>query len=543
MPADRNYGTWSILDCWAAVMGAPNTYGGAGNGGTGYDLTKADPGGLLKLGADVGGLGGALLTLRETVADIFAKVVGFADVPGPWRGPAAEAFQRIGDGIVTFMDQIHLAITDGEKSYSKLIGDSGTDLKIAQDAVYSVWITPQNWQWQESATGIGSRGGFPYDGDPYQAARLNQVYGVTGTYFPNYEKMAALARPAVQALAEKYTTRESQFTPLPAEPTYVAAPAIDAEDKDDPKDPAIDINIPPPPDPPDTEPPPDPPAAPDGPDLDTATPPFDSNALGPPGGTEVPGGFDTNGDGIADLDADGNPLPGLDQTKVSPFENNLLGPPGGTEVPGGFDLNGDGIADVDANGNPLPGSVDPNTELSRFQPPELNSPNLNSPNLNSDLPNFASPPTSNLSGDRPPGSVVPPLLGAGGLNSRLPKPIGPGSGLPNFNGRFGPGVDGPAPNLVRSGPTSGPGGPLGRGGSGASTVGASTIGKNGLGGGGGYPPPMHPPGGQGNKEKKERERETWLMEDEEVWGDAGAPVSVLGKPDDDGETPETLQRR
>ena len=139
--------------------------------------------------------------------------------------------------------------------------------------------------------------------------------------------------------------------------------------------------------------------------------------------------------------------------------------------------------------------------------------------------------------------MVPPLLGAGGLNSRLPKPIGPGSGLPNFNGRFGPGVDGPAPNLVRSGPTSGPGGPLGRGGSGASTVGASTIGKNGLGGGGGYPPPMHPPGGQGNKEKKERERETWLMEDEEVWGDAGAPVSVLGKPDDDGETPETLQRR
>jgi len=56
-----------------------------------------------------------------------------------------------------------------------------------------------------------------------------------------------------------------------------------------------------------------------------------------------------------------------------------------------------------------------------------------------------------------------------------------------------------------------------------------------MGGMGGMPfmPPMGGMGGQGG-EKKERERQTWLSEDEKVWGtDVTAGLGVIGRPEDD----------
>lgn len=56
--------------------------------------------------------------------------------------------------------------------------------------------------------------------------------------------------------------------------------------------------------------------------------------------------------------------------------------------------------------------------------------------------------------------------------------------------------------------------------------------------GSGMMPPMMPPmmggaGGAGN-DQKERERQTWLSEDEEVWGaNEAAGFSVIGRPDEE----------
>jgi hypothetical protein len=51
-----------------------------------------------------------------------------------------------------------------------------------------------------------------------------------------------------------------------------------------------------------------------------------------------------------------------------------------------------------------------------------------------------------------------------------------------------------------------------------------------------YLPPMGGMGGMGNGERKERERQTWLSEDEKVWGtDVTAGMAVIGLPDEDAE--------
>ncbi|MGW0436563.1 hypothetical protein ACWDV4_28950, partial [Micromonospora sp. NPDC003197] len=86
-------------------------------------------------------------------------------------------------------------------------------------------------------------------------------------------------------------------------------------------------------------------------------------------------------------------------------------------------------------------------------------------------------------------------------------------------------------------------GPLGSaqasvGGSGLSLIpvaGAGQVGSNGAAGAfgpaGGYPPMMPPMGGMGgNQQAKERERTTWLAEEEEVWGtDPDVAPGVIGR--------------
>ena len=83
---------------------------------------------------------------------------------------------------------------------------------------------------------------------------------------------------------------------------------------------------------------------------------------------------------------------------------------------------------------------------------------------------------------------------------------------------------------VPAGPSESPGAP-------------GTAGTAGTAGGrGGMPfmPPMGGGGMGGDSEKKERERQTWLSEDEKVWGtDVTASLGVIGRPEDDEEEIDT----
>jgi hypothetical protein len=56
-----------------------------------------------------------------------------------------------------------------------------------------------------------------------------------------------------------------------------------------------------------------------------------------------------------------------------------------------------------------------------------------------------------------------------------------------------------------------------------------------------YPPPMGGMGGNRPNNDEERERQTWLTEDEAVWGTkVGAVGSVIGRPEDADEPDEEL---
>ena len=201
--------------------------------------------------------------------------------------------------------------------------------------------------------------------------------------------------------------------------------------------------------------------------------------VGPPGSRWVTGpdgqsGFDVTGNGVPDIGIDGKALPGGD---LPPSATYVTGPDGTA----GFDLDGDGIADTNPQLMPYP----------------------DSPYFQRQLP----PP---LEGDTSGGG---PGVGPGGASGESPTGLEPGG------------------QAVRS-----PGGAP-----------ASGAGDGGAGAGGmGYPPMMPPMmggmgggmgGGGGGQEKNERERQTWLQEDDEVWAGGELPVTaVLGRPVEEEET-------
>ncbi|GAA2426977.1 hypothetical protein GCM10010191_44590 [Actinomadura vinacea] len=109
-----------------------------------------------------------------------------------------------------------------------------------------------------------------------------------------------------------------------------------------------------------------------------------------------------------------------------------------------------------------------------------------------------------------PGGGGVPGGGPGGLGSDLASMPGGGPG-----GGAGGGLGGGAPGGM---PGGGPGGGLGSAGGGPGAVPAGAFGKGGM-GAGGMPMgmPMGAGGGAGGNDN-ERERSTWLTEDEDVWG-------------------------
>jgi hypothetical protein len=214
----------------------------------------------------------------------------------------------------------------------------------------------------------------------------------------------------------------------------------------------------------------------------------------------------------------------------------------GAPVDGGRDIDGDGKADLDKSGRPLP---------SRFDPSDPDS-------VPFTLPGAALPPGQGIPPPVPPpagtrlpvdadGNLTPGVIGAagGGLVSPPGGVESPGARNPKFvrspafeptdqPTRLGP----PAPN---GGSPAAPGRPIVGGdaptpaGAAARPAGFGGLPVGGLASGAGYPPMMPPMGGMGSPagmggQAGERERQTWLLEDDEIWSDdADLCPAVLGR--------------
>ncbi|MDH2425093.1 WXG100 family type VII secretion target [Sphaerisporangium sp. TRM90804] len=216
-------------------------------------------------------------------------------------------------------------------------------------------------------------------------------------------------------------------------------------------------------------------------------------------GTGLPGGGLPGGTGGGDGTGPGGVGDGTGGT----------GPGGGTGLPGnGLPGGGNGAGTVP------PGGLDPNdprqTDLAGVNPPGPNGTGLPPGGLTTPT-GLNGVPTTSL--NTPPGLNGP--LGSGPLGSG---PLGTG---PLGTGPLG------------TGPL-GSGGPLGAGGAsygGAGAAGAAGQALGARGGLGGAPMggmPFMPMGGAGGEANQERERSTWLTEDESVWGgdDPVAPAVI-----------------
>jgi hypothetical protein len=136
-----------------------------------------------------------------------------------------------------------------------------------------------------------------------------------------------------------------------------------------------------------------------------------------------------------------------------------------------------------------------------------------------------------------PGGYGPGGYGPGGYGPGGYGPGGPGAGLDTGTelAGYGPGPGGPGPGLDGGGVGGGTGGVdgsslAGAGGSGlagglgggAAGAGAAAGGRGGAGG-----VPMGARGGGGGGSDSDRERSTWLNEDDDVWGESDAPDGVI----------------
>ncbi|MDN3359676.1 hypothetical protein [Actinomadura sp. DC4] len=374
------------------------------------------------------------------------------------------------------------------------------------------------------------------------------------------------AQTAIAALAPKYVMATSSLMELTAPPPETAPkPDTDSGDgggdnKDDPPPPPDGggggddkINLPPPPDGGGGDgnlPPP-----PDGGGGDGNLPPPSDGGGGGGGGADNLDLPPANGGG-----ADGLNLPGADG----------LNPPDGGGGPNALDLaNGggpDGLNSPDGGGDPanggggggfLPGLVPPGGGGANgdggIDDPNGTGPGSDGAFDENGLDNLLGPPADGGGGNSllPPGSgdsntLIPPGANGGGPdgNVNLGKPptgvAGADGGLGLGPGGFGsdPGKGfGSGANLLGNGGAGNPfGGPGGSGGldgdnglGGASNLlnsgspgadGAPGSPTDGSGGVPFFPPMMGGGGGAGGAGEKpqERERQTWLTEDEEIWG-------------------------
>ncbi len=230
--------------------------------------------------------------------------------------------------------------------------------------------------------------------------------------------------------------------------------------------------------------------------------------LGPKGELLGPDGKPLLGPHGELLGPDGQPLHGPHGEMLGPDGKPLLGPHGEILGPGGAPVTGPHGELLGPDGKPLIGKDG--------KPLTVESP--------SGLHGLAG-----LGGGPSHVPPVPALPGATATAGAGMHRLDPGrslSGVPDVVGDPSQwsARQGDQSATVPAGPSESPGAP-------------GTAGTAGTAGGmGGMPfmPPMGGGGMGGGSEKKERERQTWLSEDEKVWGtDVAAGMSVIGRPDDD----------
>ncbi|MBO4209021.1 hypothetical protein [Micromonospora echinofusca] len=194
-------------------------------------------------------------------------------------------------------------------------------------------------------------------------------------------------------------------------------------------------------------------------------------------GPDGTSGIDVTGNGVPDVNPGGIPLPGGDL----PAGSRVVRRPDGSK---GIDLNGDGVADVDMDGRAVPEGGAPQESRLVTGPDGRTGYDTNGDGV-PDVGFDGRPMSSDPAGS--------------------PDPVGR---VPGDQVRQVSGGDGATPTIS----TAAVGGPLGTG----------------------YPPPIPPAVGAGaGGTNNERERQTWLQEDEQVWADDHAPISALGRPSDD----------
>ncbi|MEN3356716.1 MAG: hypothetical protein V7637_698 [Mycobacteriales bacterium] len=482
-----------------------------------------------------------------------------------WKGPTADSFndfmlkfQGTLDGHVNAIkgppDYPHTLTAQGDTLYNSVNQIDYIDYDVSNKVInkyieeYNADVDDFNHnpgrQWKAAFT-------FGLKGMPKWDPPWKEENGFTTVYPSHYDwavrELESRMRPVIGGLDTSYKVAVNDLR----EPQAVNYPGSNNHKPPPPKPPPPPDGPPPPPDgppPPDAPPPPPPPPPP--PDLDKLPPPPNVDKLPPPANLDklppppqldkAKPPPDLNHDGLPDLGHLPSGAAGIGPhgELLGADGKPLLGPNGELLGPDGRPLRGPNGELLGADGKPL---RNPNTKLADLgglaKPADLAKlPGM----VNGRLPNVGEPGGPSLpslnslrSGDRPLGLGLPgggagglgKLGGAGGLgrlggSGKLGGPLGGAGGrLGKLGAKLGE-AEGEAAlgrGLSRTGERAGPYGTNGKGGSGGMPY-----------GGQGHP------GGAGGGKDDERERTTWLLEDDDVWGaGTGTGSGVLGRPDFD----------
>jgi len=569
MPKHQNYASYTfdeVIDGLFAV-------GRSGDEGGGT-FDKAWPKTLSELSRKVET---AALALEEAAPEIAKSIAYLAGENGAWKGPAAGSFKRTGDGMHQFLLDTHKAAVS--PYWSELLSRGAN----AMDKAQADFWPEQNKGWVLMPGGVDLI--IWKDANGQKQSRLIRLPPYHKFFL---DKATEAVRPVLANLAAIYQNYGGQFTeppksvkyppgPPPIDPAALVNEANEKNKKDfddfiaknnadrekDAAKSAVDLDK----------------LKADGdkalekaqadgnqavdkaqadlkdaqkaPDLGAADlePPGTDIGPGAPGtgnlltdggagpGVPVAGGLDVTGDGVADLDKTGAPLPGFNPNNPAnsaniPFTLPGAVPPPGAEIRPPNPPPDGTIVRLDKNGNPVPGSLIVPGQSGGTAPPR---------GLAS-LGDLDLPP-----GSRTPRFVRPPALDADELprlsTGKLPSSTVDnefGQKLPRPGGGLGPAepLNSPASRALRSGgdlPSAG--------------LAGGVRPPVGLGASAGYPPMMPPMGGMGGmgaggqpSQGGERERQTWLLEDDEIWSDDGdvAPT-VLGRLSDGDEDEHPAQ--
>ncbi|MFD9890251.1 hypothetical protein ACFWY9_12985 [Amycolatopsis sp. NPDC059027] len=476
VPTGDDYGSWTWKQIKAAVNGGSEEHGGEA-----ARTANANPQSFFDAGNKFAKLARVFELCRDTV-QVHAKAIAGPD--GPWKGPAAEGFRNAMDyyGKVfgAHVERVNKPPFGGTASLPRSIVDAGNKLNAAQYQLEAI----DSW-YADQAVKLGA---------PKMENGLIQVSAK-----PEVVKMLDQdMRKVIKDLAGEYSVKVRDFdAPVPKSPDEIKPP---------------------------------PGGGPDG-----ITPP----QFPPPGGGGSPQNFP--GFGGAGPGGEPSPFPGGDGSGGPIPYPGATGSGGPGPYPGGVPAP---LSPGDLGLKPDP--YDPGTGLAGAAPATYPGGGVTTPpgaGLTPYVPGGGGPVPGGAglvpySGGLP-GGLTPYAGGkpGGGLG---PNPGGkpPGGGLSPYPGGGAMprgGAGGVKPYGAGGASLSGGGvKPYGVGASGAGAAGQGGMTGAGTGKGGsgvgGMPMGAGAPGAAGQGER-ERERTTWLVEDEDVWGaNPDAPPGVIGRP-------------